>query len=244
MHGVIEVFLATIGQVEPKESGSMLSLILEADIIVQFVLLVLVLMSVGCWVIILNKITVLRKADQRSQLFLDAFWKSKRLDQVYDQIERYQGSPVAQVFKVGYHELTHLTSQTNDGGVGGIALTNEDNLERALRRARITERTELERMMSFLATTGSTGPFIGLFGTVWGILRAFQKIDVTGQATIQTVGGDISHALIATAVGLAAAIPAVMAFNYFNRQIRVITNEMDTFSDDFLNIIKRHFVNR
>ena len=99
-------------------------------------------------------------------------------------------------------------------------------------------------MVIFLATTGSTGPFIGLFGTVWGILRAFQKIGETGQATIQTVGPDIAHALIATAVGLAAAIPAVVAYNFINRKIRVLVQEMDNFSSDFINIVKRKLVSR
>jgi biopolymer transport protein TolQ len=120
--------------------------------------------------------------------------------------------------------------------LGGI-----DNLIRALRRAASTELTSLERLIPFLATTGSTAPFIGLFGTVWGILRAFQKIGIEGTASIAVVGPDIAHALIATAVGLAAAIPAVMAYNYFNSRIRVLTTEMDNFSDDFLNIVKRHF---
>ena len=114
-----------------------------------------------------------------------------------------------------------------------------DNLTRALRRARTVERTAC-KLTTFLATTGSTAPFIGLFGTVWGILRAFQKIGATGQATVATVGPDIAHALIATAVGLAAAIPAVIAFNFFNSRIRVLATEMDNFSDDFLNIVKRH----
>ena len=96
-------------------------------------------------------------------------------------------------------------------------------------------------MTPFLATTGSTAPFIGLFGTVVGILLAFQKIGATGQATIQTVGPDIAHALIATAAGLVAAIPAVMAYNYFNARIRILNSEMENFSSDFLNIVKRHF---
>ena len=241
----MEVYLAIVGQTPTTDESSMLALITEADIVVQLVLFGLLAMSVGCWVIILMKWRALSAAESKSQAFLDAFWKSKRLDAMYDQIDRYAGSPIAAVFKAGYVELSRLTQASNEaGGGGGIALTNEDNLERALRRARMSERTEMERNTTFLATTGSTAPFIGLFGTVWGILRAFQKIDVTGQATIQTVGGDISHALIATAVGLAAAIPAVMAFNYFNRRLRVLTSEMDNFSDDFLNIVKRHFGKR
>jgi biopolymer transport protein TolQ len=116
-----------------------------------------------------------------------------------------------------------------------------DNLTRSLRKAASVERTGLESLTPFLATTGSTAPFIGLFGTVVGILLAFQKIGVTGQATIQTVGPDIAHALIATAAGLVAAIPAVMAYNYFNARIRILTTDMENFSSDFLNIVKRHF---
>ncbi|RME24349.1 MAG: Tol-Pal system subunit TolQ [Deltaproteobacteria bacterium] len=218
-------------------------MITEADIVVQAVLLVLVGMSIGCWVIIFNKVGRLRRAVRLDAAFLDTFWKSQRLDQVFDRLDRFTGSPVAAVFRAAYVELSRLTRDGEDGsrGVGSIALGAEENLERTLRRAMSIERTALERMTPFLATTGSTAPFIGLFGTVWGILRAFQKIDATGQATVATVGGDISHALIATAVGLLAAIPAVMAYNYVNSRIRVLSTDMENFSSDFLNIVKRHF---
>ena len=246
------VWLATIAQSEGGSAQpSILSLITDADLIVQFVLLVLVGMSVGCWVIILNKLKVIRAAEKQTQAFLEIFWKSRRLDQVYDEVDRFKGSPVAMVFKAGYIELAKLTNRDKDGAPegsggasGGIQLGGEDNLGRALRRSSTVERTNLERLTTFLATTGSTAPFIGLFGTVWGILRAFQKIGATGNASIQTVGPDIAHSLIATAVGLAAAIPAVMAFNFFNRRIRVLSTEMNNFSDDFLNIVKRHFRGR
>ncbi len=227
---------------EAHGSTDMLSLLTEADIIVQAVLVVLLLMSVGCWVIILGKAALLRKADKLSAQFLDGFWASGNLDQVYKDAGQYAASPVAMVFVAGYKELTRLTKKSGED-VGGLdyALDGEPNITRALRRARTVERTALERRTTFLATTGSTAPFIGLFGTVWGILRAFQKIGATGQASIATVGPDIAHALIATAVGLAAAIPAVMAYNTFNRRIRVLTTEMDNFSDDFMNIVRRHF---
>jgi biopolymer transport protein TolQ len=234
----MQVFLATIGQVEEiAEEPGILALILDADIIVQFVLLVLLAMSVGCWIIIFNKVALLRRAEQRSGAFLETFWNSRKLEDVYDELGRFEGSPVASVFKAGYVELTKLTQGANQKR--GL-LSGADNLQRALRRAASSERTTLEHRMTMLATTGSTAPFIGLFGTVWGILRAFQKIGATGQATIQTVGPDIAHALIATAVGLAAAIPAVMAYNFFTRQIRVLNNDMINFADDFLNIVKRH----
>ncbi|MCK6505749.1 protein TolQ [Myxococcota bacterium] len=241
----IEVYLAAVGQVEHAGQPGIAELFLEADIIVQSVLLILLLMSVVCWVIIFNKAGMLRKAQRQDEAFLELFWKSQRLDQVYDRLERYRGSPVAALFKAAYLELSRITrSDGQNTGELATTLDAQDNLERALRRAATTERTALERLTPFLATTGSTAPFIGLFGTVWGILRAFQKIDATGQATVATVGGDISHALIATAVGLAAAIPAVMAFNFFNSRIRVVNSDMENFSSDFLNIVKRHFAAR
>ena len=159
----------------------------------------------------------------------------QRLDTIYEQTGLYVRSPVAAVFKAGYQELAKLTASGSNGDEA------TENLSRTLRRSAAVESTSLERYIAFLATTGSTAPFIGLFGTVWGILRAFQKLGAdTGQATIQVVGPDIAHALIATAVGLFAAILAVMAFNYFNSSIRVLATEMDNFSADFLNIVKRH----
>ena len=217
----------------------MLALFLEADIIVQFVLLVLVGMSVGCWVIIINKFLMLRSAANQSAQFLELFWASRRLDQVYEQAAGFAQSPIAKVFKSGYVELHKLT--TAGEGKGQMDLGGIDNLTRSLRRASTVELTNLEKLVPVLATTGSTAPFIGLFGTVWGILRAFQKIGETGSASIQVVGPDIAHALIATAVGLAAAIPAVIAYNYFVSRIKVLASEMDNFSADFLNIVKRHF---
>jgi len=222
----------------------MAELFLEADLIVQMTLLILVAMSIACWVIIINKAMLLRAATTQSAEFLDLFWQSRALDKVYEKAGRYSSSPIAEVFKAGYVELHKLTSAQKDKKTDGpnvMDLGGIDNLARSLRRASTVELTALERLIPVLATTGSTAPFIGLFGTVWGILRAFQKIGETGSASIQVVGPDIAHALVATAVGLAAAIPAVIAYNYFNARIRVLASEMDNFSSDFLNIVKRHF---
>jgi len=230
----MEVYLASVqaGGEEP----SILSLIVDADFIVQMVLLMLVAMSMMCWAIILQKFFQLRSASRQSSQFLDLFWASKRLDTVYEKSAAFRKSPVAEVFKAGYQELAKITAQTDEGQRADAT----DNLTRTLRRATSVESTSMERWVTFLATTGSTAPFIGLFGTVWGILRAFQKLGTAGQATIDVVGPDIAHALIATAVGLFAAIPAVIAYNYFNASIRVLNTEMDNFSADFLNIVKRH----
>jgi len=214
-------------------SPSFWSLIFGADIIVQLVVLLLVFMSVVCWGIILLKWIRLWSAVRQSSSFLDLFWRSKRLDTVYDTCGKYRRSPVAEVFKAGYQELAKVTQ-------GGNTEDASDNLMRTLRRSRMSESTKLEKYVTFLATTGSTAPFIGLFGTVWGILLAFSKLSGATNATIQVVGPDISHALIATAIGLVAAIPAVMAYNYFNAKIRVLNTEMENFSADFMNIVKRH----
>lgn len=223
----------TLTATRAAESPSLFALIWEADIIVQLVLFVLVLMSVVCWAIILQKWFRVRAASKQSARFLDLFWRSKRLDAVYEQSGKFTRSPVAEVFKAGYQELAKVTGSGNKDDAA-------DNLSRSLRRAALVESTNLERYVAFLATTGSTAPFIGLFGTVWGILLAFQKLGTAKQATIQVVGPDIAHALIATAVGLVAAIPAVMAYNYFNSRIRVLNAEMENFSADFMNIVKRH----
>lgn len=238
------LYVTLVAQSEGDAANlSVMKLLLTADFTVQMVLLVLLGMSVACWYIIYDKARLLRRASAESAEFLDLFWNSRRLDQVYEKAGKYTSSPIAEVFKSGYVELHKLTSQQAENTAQGLSndLTASDNVTRSLRRASVVELTKLERLVPFLATTGSTAPFIGLFGTVWGILRAFQRIGATGSASIQTVGPDIAHALIATAVGLAAAIPAVMAYNYFNSRIRVLNNEMENFSSDFLNIVKRHF---
>jgi biopolymer transport protein TolQ len=139
--------------------------------------------------------------------------------------------------------ITRGRKQSNPGE-GDIA--NEEggieNVDRAMRRASREQITRLERALTFLATTGSTAPFIGLFGTVWGIMNAFIGLSRTGASTIQAVAPGIAEALIATALGLAAAIPSVMAYNYFSRQVRVLSSEMENFSAEFLNIAERHFL--
>ncbi len=231
MEAYIEVYLAATQA--GAEQPSLYALIAEADFILKGVLLLLVAMSVFCWAIIFQKWFRLRAAAQQSSRVLELFWRTKRMDAVYEQSGVFKNSPVAEVFKAGYQELAKVTA----GGTGEDAV---DNLSRTLRRAAAVESTNLQRYVSFLATTGSTAPFIGLFGTVWGILLAFHELGSASQVSIQVIGPQISHALIATAVGLAAAIPAVMAYNYFNSSLRVLHTEMDTFSADFLNIVKRH----
>lgn len=203
------------------------------------VLAILLLASGWSWTIIFQKSLQLRRAQERSKEFLDAFWQSKRLDEVYARSNSMKDAPVAQVFRAGYVELAKLTGE---GGERKVDLAGVDNIERALRRAANVELTHLEARTSFLGSVAAAAPFIGLFGTVWGIMKAFGEISQQGSASLATVSAPISEALIATAVGLFAAIPAVIFYNHFVAKIRILESEMNNFAADFLNLVKRHFV--
>ncbi|HCP47050.1 MAG TPA: protein TolQ [Deltaproteobacteria bacterium] len=215
------------------EAASTWSLIADADLVVQGVIIVLILFSVLSWAIILQRFFLLRRAWDQSIQFLDLFWKCDSLEEAHRRLAAYPDSPVAAVFEAGFEELTKLGAQP--GGSPHL-----DNVARALRKAASESLTRLERWIPFLASCGSAAPFIGLFGTVWGILRAFQEIGVRGTTSIAEVGPYISEALIATAVGLFAAIPAVMFFNYFATRLKVISAEINHFTYDFLNLVERH----
>ncbi|MGN6109334.1 MAG: protein TolQ [Kofleriaceae bacterium] len=212
----------------------------SAHWIVKFVMILLAVMFVIGLYIIIYKTMYLRRASGESSRFNESFWRSRDIEQIYKQAQVLRNSPLSQMFVAGYTELAKLASDENlkDDREGNLA-----NIERALRRAQTVETTKLESMVPFLATTGSAAPFIGLFGTVIGILFAFLEIsDTQGAATLKVVGPHIAEALFATAIGLVAAIPAVMAYNFFMRRIRVLRSEMETFEHDYLNIIKRHFL--
>jgi biopolymer transport protein TolQ len=212
----------------------------QAHWIVKVVMVVLAVMFVVGLYIIIYKTLYVRRATYESTRFTESFWRSRDIEQIYKQAQALRNSPLSQMFVAGYTELAKLASDENlrDDREGNLA-----NIERALRRAQAVETTRLESMVPFLATTGSAAPFIGLFGTVIGILLAFLEIsDSQAAATLKVVGPHIAEALFATAIGLVAAIPAVMAYNYFMRRIRVLRSEMETFEHDYLNIIKRHFL--
>src|SRR5215470_9851385 len=214
----------------------------QAHWIVKLVMVLLAVMFVVGLYIIIYKWLFVRRATSESTRFTDSFWRSRDIEQIYKQAQALRNSPVSQMFVAGYTELAKLA---NDENLKGDREGNLANIERALRRAQTVETTKLESMVPFLATTGSAAPFIGLFGTVVGILFAFLDIADSKEASaasLKTVGPHIAEALFATAIGLVAAIPAVMAFNYFTRRIRVLRSEMETFEQDYLNIIKRHFL--
>jgi biopolymer transport protein TolQ len=234
--------------------GNLLQMVFEAGPMVQFVLVLLLVFSVVSWAIILMKYRLITKTEKENGLFLDAYMNSSRLSDVLPESKKYPNSTIAEVFRAGYVELGRV-SKTSRGvasdpidpsgpGPSTIERKAVDNVERALHRACGTESSKLESLLGFLATTGSACPFIGLFGTVWGIMNAFRGIGARGSATLAVVAPGISEALIATAFGLAAAIPAVVFYNYYVNRIRNISLEMDNFASEFLNIIERHYLQK
>jgi len=218
----------------------LLELIWNAGPVVKLVLLILVYFSVVSWTIIFYKYRVVQRAIHDSNAFLDAFWEKKRLDAVAQDVKLYAHSPLTTLFREGYQELLKIQRTQNGGEVQSFTsgLSSADNVSRALRRATTQETHRLEKYLTFLATTGSTAPFIGLFGTVWGIMDSFHGIGQTGSASLAVVAPGISEALIATAIGLMAAIPAVVGYNHFLNKVNVLIGEMDNFSQEFLNIVE------
>ncbi len=226
--------------------GSLLSMVLDSGAMVQFVLLLLLCFSVVSWAIILMKYRLMRKTKKENKMFLETYMRQTKLSEVFPESKKFKYSTVAEVFRAGYIELgkigKSIKESSTDEADTHFEVKGIDNVERALNRSCSSETTKLESTLGFLATTGSASPFIGLFGTVWGIMNAFRGIGAKGSATLAVVAPGISEALIATAAGLAAAIPAVIFYNYYIREIRTITLEMDNFASEFLNIIERFYV--
>ncbi len=227
-------------------NGSLLNMILDAGLMVKFVLLLLFIFSVVSWAIIFLKYRYYRKIKKDNELFNADYSRSTKLSDVLPAAKKYSFSTTAEVFRVGYAELTKINKPLNDSAQGSdeISLSSLDNLERSMNKACNTEMTKLESALGFLATTGSASPFIGLFGTVWGIMDTFKGIGARGSATLAIVAPGISEALIATAAGLAAAIPAVIFYNYFLTQSKNMVQEMDNFAAEFLNIVERYLVRK
>lgn len=240
------MMVGLLGVAAPGSTGGddLLSMVTDAGPVVQGVLYLLVFFSIASWGIILYKARQILSARRSSDRFLEGFWETKNLTTIHASSQEMSESPVAQVFRAGYQELVRLTRAKRQAEEAQLSteLSGIANVERAMRRAATQQLTELERALTFLATTASATPFIGLFGTVWGIMHAFLGLSATQSSTIQAVAPGIAEALIATATGLFAAIPAVVAYNSFSRQIRVLSAEMDNFAFEFLNIAERHFL--
>jgi len=247
----IQNALAAPAAKEPVVSLNAFDIIANASPIVMLVLLILVGFSFLTWAIIFFKWGTIQRSFGNSESFLDVFWSGKSMDHIYAESKKYTNAPVAKIFQAGYVELQRLmekerqkgsTKLESDPGKLVPPESSISNLERSLSRAARNETMRLERSMTFLATAGSTAPFIGLFGTVWGIMNSFTSIGAQGGASLATVAPGIAEALIATAVGLACAIPAVMGYNFYIQKIKALRTQMENFAGDFLNIVKRNFL--
>ncbi|MDH3543674.1 MAG: protein TolQ [Desulfuromonadales bacterium] len=218
-----------------------MELVLNAGPIVKLVLLILVYFSVVSWAIIFYKQLVIHRAIGDSERFLDFFWSKKSFDTIGKGLDDYRHSPLTVLFREVYSELAQNRRQSEGQEDGNLVadLGEQERVARVLRRSTTSQTQRLEKYLSFLATTGSAAPFIGLFGTVWGIMDAFHGIGTSGSASLAVVAPGISEALVATAIGLVAAIPAVIGYNHFVNKINVLIGEMDNFCQEMLNIVQR-----
>lgn len=221
-----------------------LAQLLESSPVVGGVLLLLLFFSMVSWAIVFYKYRVFRRAAREGRAFSRIFREGTNLDQIYRRSLNLNHSPMAETFKAGYNELMKvMKSRDNpvEASFIGMELTGLDAISRTVRGAGAAQLSRLEKYLSFLATTGSTCPFIGLFGTVWGIMSTFRGIGLKGQATLAVVAPGIAEALIATAAGLAAAIPAVVAYNHYVNKVNRVSVDLDNFTAEFLNIVERRF---
>lgn len=216
---------------------SFIDLILNASLVVQLVMLILVVASVVSWTMIFNKRLLLKNSKNDADMFEERFWSSEDLSPLYNRITagRYESSGMEKIFGAGYKEFSRLQKQESIDPEAVL-----DGAQRSMRIAMNKEVDHLETNLSFLATVGSTSPYIGLFGTVWGIMNSFQALGTVQQATISMVAPGISEALVATAMGLFAAIPAVIAYNRYSNDVERLINRYDNFLEEFSSILHRH----
>jgi biopolymer transport protein TolQ len=205
---------------------------------VKFVLLTLLLFSVFSWAIIAYKTLLLKKIEKETAAFSDLFWEKRQFAQVHAAAKGFIHTPLAAIFNAAYSELSSQMKSA-EGGTPWLQREDLDRFHRIIKKAADIETARLEYAVGFLATTGNTAPFIGLFGTVWGIMGSFRDIGAKGSANLAVVAPGISEALVATAMGLLAAIPAVMGYNHLITRIGRITTEMNNFSSDLMNVIEK-----
>jgi biopolymer transport protein TolQ len=245
------LLLQAQGSAAAESGSSIVSLIAVSPPIAKLVLLILALFSIASWSIILYKLWTFRRSERQSATFLDVFRRSNKFSEVQAVCRSLGDSPLVGLFQSGYTELTAQLRQTPpaDAGAGSNprppagrpTIKSLPAVDRALLRASVVEVNKLERRIPFLATTASITPFIGLFGTVWGIMVSFQGIAQTGSTNLGAVAPGIAQALVATAAGLFAAIPAVYFYNHLTQRVKLFASEMDDFAMEFLNIAERNF---
>lgn len=229
---------------------SITSMIVSAGPMVQFIMATLLVFSVVSWTIVLMKWNLLRKIRIDSEDFVQRFWSSANLNEAYKDAEEFTYSPEAAVFIAGFSELQKINkvqskkAKEDHAPNLSMQMAAMDNLKRAVRKAETQKFHQFNRALPFLATTGSASPFIGLFGTVWGIMTSFHEIGQKGSASLAVVAPGISEALVVTAAGLFVAIPAVIAYNFFSNKFEQVDAEAQDFTTDFLNLVERDLLGR
>lgn len=229
---------------------SITDMILHAGPVGQLVMVTLLIFSIVSWTIVFLKARLFKKVRLDSEDFLDSFWSSTDLNQANSAAEEFEYSPQASVFISGFSELQKINKIRNRQDDKQAAesldmqLATMDNLKRAVRKAESQKLNQLGSSLPFLATTGSAAPFIGLFGTVWGIMVSFHDIGQRGSASLAVVAPGISEALVATAAGLAVAIPAVIFYNFYSNKLDIIGSDIEDFTTDFLNLVERDLLSR
>lgn len=221
------------------EHQSLFAMLTGSGPVVQLVLYTLIGLSISCWAITVQKILQFRKAKSDTDAFTALFWETRNFSRIDDGARRLPASPLTRVFSAGYREIISAAQDVDKSG--RRSEIDFDLIERSLKRAEIDESIRLEKGITFLATTASAAPFIGLFGTVWGIMTAFHGLGSAKSSTLQAVAPGISEALVATAVGLAAAIPAAIAFNFFTVTVKRFRQAMGGFSSEFINVARKSF---
>jgi len=222
---------------------SMIGLFMQADIIVKIVMLMLIISSVWCWAIIFEKRAVMGKLARRAKKFEDAFWSGESLDKLYQRIKKSPHDPLLKTFSAGMEEW-QSTMQDGVPDREELKAGLRQRVERAMSVTINREMNRLERGMTFMATVGSTAPFIGLFGTVWGIMNSFTAIAQSNNTSLAVVAPGIAEALFATALGLVAAIPAVVAYNGFSTRLDRYNDRLEGFATEFSAILSRHLESR
>ena len=223
-------------------ASDIVQMIVHAGTMVKFVLLLLFFLSLFSWTIVFMKLRLFKRLTDENEKFMELFSSSREIQKVYVESKAFTFSPLAKSFRAGYAEFNRSkTLQANPGEDTTYQSqhTFMESIQRVAKKILTTQTARLEKGLTFLATTGNASPFIGLFGTVWGILTSFRSIGMKGSATLAVVAPGIAEALIATAAGLAAAIPAVVAFNYFTRRVRAVQVEMDSFNADLIGLLER-----
>ncbi|HYD69428.1 protein TolQ [Azospirillum sp.] len=220
---------------------TMWGLFWQADLLVKLVMIMLLAASVWCWAIIIEKLMRIRRLNAQADAFEESFWSGGSLDALYDRVGKRPEDPMSATFAAGMREWRHAA----DRGLGSsMKASLQQRVERVMTVTIGREMARAERYMTFLASVGSTAPFIGLFGTVWGIMNSFTSIAASNNTSLAVVAPGIAEALFATAMGLLAAIPAVVAYNKFTTDLSRYADRLDAFAGEFVAILSRHLEER